>query len=81
MSEIERNMSEFLSQKQQIEIYKNTCRDKKKKIGILTYITILTRPARETLAEISTNQIVAWLGIHTWLVLTFIGIFENNCCD
>lgn len=52
--------------------------DERNRAAILTYITVLSRPAWEAFTKISTNQIVAGLGIHARLVFAFIGIFEKN---
>lgn len=40
----------------------------------LTDVTVLPRPTREALAEVSTNQVAAWVGIDARLAVAFVGI-------
>lgn len=41
---------------------------------LLTGVTVLTRPTREALAEVSSNQISAGVGVDTGVVVTLIGV-------
>lgn len=40
----------------------------------LTDVAVLPRPTRDALAEVSTNQVAAGVGIDTRLAVAFIGI-------
>lgn len=39
-------------------------------------ITVLSRPAKHTVTEVTTNQVTARVGIGTWFAFTFVGINE-----
>lgn len=40
----------------------------------LTDVTVQPRPTREALAEVSTNQIAAGVGVYTRVALTLVGV-------
>lgn len=40
----------------------------------LTDVAVLPRPTRDALAEVSTNQVAAGVGIDTRLAVAFVGI-------
>lgn len=40
----------------------------------LTDVAVLPRPTRDALAEVSTNQVAARVGMDTRLAITFVGI-------
>ena len=44
----------------------------------LTVVAVLPRPTRHALAEVSTNQVAARVGIDTGLAIAFVGIWGGR---